>query len=92
MSGVHFVSLTIEEIALALQYLAHVADPSLADFQRQGVQDKSHRATISTPRCQGKAIRVTVYTRLNTQATYLKGEAMLTHANNTQTYCGNLTR
>lgn len=81
VEGVHFASLTIEEIALGLQYLAHIADPSLADVQRWGVQDKSHRAAISPPRRQGKAIRVTVYTRLNAQTTYLKEEAMLTHSN-----------
>lgn len=88
--GVHFVSLTIEEIALGLQYLTHVADPSLADVQRQGVQDKSHRAAISPPRRQGKTIRVTVYTHLHAQTTYLKEEAMLTLANilrNVETLC-----
>lgn len=66
---------------MGLQYLAHITDPSLADVQRWGVQDKSHRAAISPPRRQGKAIRVTIYTRLHAQTTYLKEGVMLTHAN-----------
>lgn len=64
--------LTVEEIALCLQDLVHVAHPGPADVHRERLQDEADGVAISTTGRQSKAGRVAIYTRLHAQTTHLK--------------------
>ena len=65
---------TIEEVALALQYLADLKGPDLPDTQVGGVEDKGFYAAIGHPRRQHKLTGVTVHTVLQPETTDLEGE------------------
>lgn len=67
---VHFV--TVEKVALCLQYLSHVAHPGLPDFGTCPLEDVPHRVPIGAPGRQCKLAWVAVHAVLKTQTAHLQ--------------------